>query len=81
MAAATCARSLIHSDGCRFQNTGTNWSWPRYPFDNRSDGIRAIFCHGCDLLGVRWTASGKHKIYISRKADVAVVDSFIGPKR
>jgi len=23
-------RGLINSDGCRFQNTGTNWSWPRY---------------------------------------------------
>jgi hypothetical protein len=24
-------RGLIHSDGCRFQNTGGNWSWPREP--------------------------------------------------
>src|SRR5207302_2612939 len=28
-------RGLIHSDGCRFQNTGRNWSWPRYTFSNR----------------------------------------------
>ena len=59
-------RGLIHSDSCRFQNTGTNWTWPRYSFDNRSDEIRAIFCHGCDLLGVRWLASGKHNLRLTQ---------------
>ena len=74
-------RGLIESDGCRFQNTGRNWSCPRYSFTNHSADIREIFCHACDLLGLRWTASGKHTIYVSRKADVATLDSFIGPKR
>jgi hypothetical protein len=74
-------RGLIHSDGCRFQNTGTNWSWPRYSFTQFSDDIRRIYCDTCDLVGVRWTASGKHTIYVSRKADVAILDEFIGPKR
>jgi hypothetical protein len=74
-------RGLIHSDGCRFENTGTNWSWPRYAFDNRSDDIRAIFGRACDALGLRWTASGETRIYVSRKEDVAVLDGFIGPKR
>ena len=74
-------RGLIHSDGCRFQNTGRNWSWPRYGFMQVSDDIRRIFCDACDLIGVRWTASGKHTIYVSRKADVAKLDEFIGPKR
>jgi hypothetical protein len=75
-------RGLIHSDGCRFQNTGrNNWSWPRYAFSNLSDDIRAIFCNACDLLGVRWTKSGQRNIYVSRKADVAKLDEFIGPKR
>lgn len=73
-------RGLIHSDGCRFQNTGTNWSWPRYSFTQFSDDIRRIFCDTCDLIGVRWTASGKHTIYVSRKADVARLDEFIGAK-
>jgi len=71
---------LIHSDGCRFQNTGRNWSWPRYSFMQVSDDIRRIFCEACDLIGVRWTASGKHTVYVSRKADVARLDDFIGPK-
>ena len=47
-------RGLIHSDGCRFINTGRgNWRWPRYEFSNRSDDIRAIFCYACDELGVQ----------------------------
>jgi Homeodomain-like domain len=73
-------RGLIHSDGCRFQNTGTNWSWPRYSFSQVSDDIRTIFCDACDRLGLRWTAA-RTTIYVSRKADVAILDEFIGPKR
>lgn len=72
-------RGLIHSDGCRFQNTGTNWSNPRYSFSNRSADIRSIFCDACDRLGLRWTTA-PHTIYVSRKADVARIDEFIGPK-
>jgi hypothetical protein len=32
------------------------------------------------MLGLRWTES-KNTIYVSRKADVARMDEFIGPKR
>lgn len=75
-------RGLIQSDGCRFQNTGRGgWSCPRYAFSNRSTDIHSIFCRACEQLGVRWTASGSDTIYVSRKADVATLDSFIGPKR
>lgn len=75
-------RGLINSDGCRFQNTGRNdWSCPRYSFSNRSADIREIFCRACEAFGVRWTASGKYGIYVSRKADVARLDEVIGPKR
>ena len=73
-------RGLIHSDGCRFQNTGTNWSWARYSFKQVSRDIRTIFCDACDWLGLRWTEA-KTTIYVSRKADVAILDEFIGPKR
>ena len=73
---------LVESDGCRFQNTGRRgWSHPRYAFVNKSDDIRGIFCRACDLIGVRWTASGSYRIYVSRKADVAKLDELIGPKR
>jgi hypothetical protein len=50
-------------------------------FSNKSDEIRAIFCHACDQLGVHWTAAGESNIYVSREADVAKLDEFIGPKR
>ena len=72
-------RGLIHSDGCRFMNTGTNWRNPRYSFSNRSADIRLIFREGCERLGLRCTAS-PHTVYVSRKADVARLDEFIGPK-
>lgn len=77
---ALVLRGLIQSDGCRFQNTGRGWSHPRYSFANKSAGIRRIFCDACDLMGLRWTAAGEKTIYVSRKADVAVLDRFIGPK-
>jgi hypothetical protein len=73
-------RGLVQSDGCRSINTGRNWSYPRYSFTNLSEGIRTIFCDACNQLGLRWTRGGAHRIYISRKADVARMDEFVGPK-
>jgi hypothetical protein len=73
-------RGLIHSDGCRFENTGRGgWRNARYSFSNYSDDIRGIFCQACDMLGLRWT-SAPRTIYVSRKADVARMDEFVGPK-
>ena len=72
-------RGLIHSDGCRFQNTGRRWSHPRYSFTNHSSDIRRIFCETCDELGLRWTVSGRI-VYVSRIKDVAILDEFIGAK-
>jgi hypothetical protein len=75
-------RGLIESDGCRFQNTGRGgWSAARYSFSNRSSDIHGIFRLACEALGVRWTAAGDRTTYVSRKADVAKLDEFIGPKR
>ncbi len=72
-------RGLVHSDGCRFINTGRGWRFPRYSFSNRSDDIRRIFRDACDLLELRWTTAGD-TVYVSRKADVGRMDAFIGPK-
>lgn len=75
-------RGLLHSDGCRFINTGRGgWSCPRYAFDNLSSDIRGIFCAACDELGLHWTESRPTTIYVSRRDDVARVDEFVGPKR
>jgi len=73
-------RGLIHSDGCRFINTGRSSRSPRYSFSNLSNDIRNIFCDACDLMGLRWTAAGEKTIYVSRKAGVATLDRFVGPK-
>jgi hypothetical protein len=80
-------RGLVHSDGHRFINTGRgNWRHPRYGFANVSTDITSIFCTACDKLGLRWTAafpkdeSKAVTVYVSRKADVARMDEFIGPK-
>lgn len=72
-------RGLVQSDGCRFVNTGRNWRSPRYSFSNRSADIRAIFTAACDRLDLHWTLA-PHTVYVSCKADVARMDSFIGPK-
>lgn len=71
---------LIDSDGCRFENTGTKWTWPRYAFKQVSADIRSIFCVACDRLALRWTAAGD-AVYVSRKTDVSKLDSIVGPKR
>jgi len=73
-------RGLIHSDGCRFINTGRDgWRHPRYSFANLSPDILRIFTDACDMLGLHWTTC-PHTVYVSRKADVARMDGFIGPK-
>jgi hypothetical protein len=73
-------RGLIHSDGCRFINTGRGgWTCPRYVFNNKSDDIRRIFSEACDLLDLRHTFAPR-AVYVSRKADVLRMDEFIGPK-
>lgn len=81
-------KGLIQSDGCRSTNTGrAAWRHPRYSFSNVSTDITSIFCTACDRLGLHWTAAFPKSerravtIYVSRKADVARLDEFIGPKR
>jgi hypothetical protein len=74
-------RGLIHSDGHRFENTGRgNWRHPRYGFTNFSLDIRSLFFDACDLLDLHATWSRPNTIYVSRKADVARMDEFVGPK-
>jgi hypothetical protein len=75
-------RGLIQSDGCRFVSTRRcNWSAPRYSLSNRSADIHGIFRRACELVALSWTIGGPYTTYVSRKADVARLDEFIGPKR
>jgi hypothetical protein len=79
---ALLIRGLIHSDGCRFINTGRGgWMAPRYVFTNFSDDIKKIFCEACDRLDLRWTTAPPKSVYVSRKDDVAKLDELVGPKR
>jgi hypothetical protein len=83
-------RGLVHSDGCRtinrFKTTlpsgrVAEYAYPRYFFSNRSADIRGLFCEYCERLGIRWTQSNPRNISVSHRQSVALLDSFVGPKR
>lgn len=77
-------RGLIHSDGTRIVATERKGSYvrraPRYAFSNKSEDIKGLFCRSCDALGIRWTRPSDRQIAIYRKASVARLDEFVGPK-
>lgn len=75
---------MIHSDGTRSVAIERRGSYsreaPRYSFSNRSEDIKRIFCESCDLLGIHRTRPSDREIAIYRKACVARLDCFVGPK-
>ena len=77
-------RGLIHSDGTRHMNRvtvrGKRYAYPRYNFTNASDDIRRIFCDACDAIGVEWRRMNARNISVARRASVARLDEFFGPK-
>ena len=73
-------RGLIHSDGCRVVANDRGVLSVRYHFSNRSDDIRALYCAALDQLGITWTKPRWFDIAVYRKAAVARLDEFIGPK-
>lgn len=82
------ARSLFHSDGCRFTNRvrhqlsdGDRWyCYPRYMFTNESADIRTLCGQALDKLGVAWRYSRRNTISVARREAVARLDEFVGPK-
>jgi hypothetical protein len=78
-------RGLIHSDGCRSLNRICHgdkvYTYPRYTFSNASADIRKLFCGTCDLLGIEWRVMNARNISVARRASVAGLDGFVGPKR
>jgi hypothetical protein len=78
-------RGLIHSDGCRFTNPVRHgekvYRYPRYNFTNASADIRKLFCDACDLLDIEWRVMNARNISVARRASVARLDEFVGPKR
>ena len=78
-------KGLIHSDGCRATNkvrgaNGDCYEYPRYFFTNHSDDIRELFTWACGLIGVDCRPNNRWNISVARRASVAVLDEFIGPK-
>jgi hypothetical protein len=78
-------RGLIHSDGSRHINRikhpKRTYEYVRYEFTNHSNDIKRIFCDACDALGVQWRVMNRESISVARRASVARLDEFIGPKR
>ena len=74
-------RGLMHSDGCRVVASDRGVRSVRYHFSNRSEDIKKILCDSLDQLGIPWTRPSDLHIAVYRKAAVARLDQFIGPKR
>ena len=84
----TLIRGMIHSDGTRHINEVTRrvesglkrYRYPRYQFSNLSEDIRGIFTNALDQIGIGWTRAGRRNISVARRRDVALMDTFVGPK-
>jgi hypothetical protein len=78
-------RGLIHSDGTRIVATERKGQSVRrvvrYAFKNRSEDILELFRSACDAAGVHCTRASPTQIAVYRKAAVARLDEFVGPKR
>jgi hypothetical protein len=43
--------------------------------------IRALFGAARDRLRIQWTPNNAHNLSVARRASVAMLDEFVGPKR
>jgi len=77
-------RGLIHSDGWRIIATERKGNSvrqvARYGFSNHSEDIREIFKAACAVIGVPTSQPSWKQVAVYRKAGVARLDEFIGPK-
>jgi hypothetical protein len=73
-------RGLIESDGCRVVANDRGVRSVRYHFSNRSEDILGLFTGALDELAIPWTRSSRYVIAVYRKAAVARLDEFVGPK-
>ncbi|GAA4825024.1 hypothetical protein GCM10023201_09200 [Actinomycetospora corticicola] len=84
--AGSLLRGLIHSDGCRIVNwarpraNGKRYEYPRYWFSNESDDILDICARALDVVGVEHRRPRRNAISVAKKASVARLDEFVGPK-
>jgi hypothetical protein len=81
-------RGLFLSDGCRVLNWTVRllrsgpkrYEYHRYHFTNASEDIMAICADALDRVNVSWTRPRSRDLSVARRADVARLDEFIGPK-
>jgi hypothetical protein len=79
-------RGLHEPDGTYVMNrvrskTGIVYVYDRYMFTNLSPDIRALFQWACGLIGVETRQSNWKTISVARRASVATLNEFLGPKR
>ena len=76
-------KGLVHSDGCRVVNRvqRRRYEYVRYFFWNHSDEIRQLFVDACSQIGVESRPSNRYQISVAKRDSVAILESFIGPKR
>jgi hypothetical protein len=81
-------RGLFHSDGCRITNWTTRtvagkpkrYEYPRYLFSNRSEDILDLCGQALDRLDIAYGRPKAYTISVARRAAVASLDTFVGPK-
>ena len=78
-------RGLIHSDGWRGTNRGRGqngkiYEYTRYQFCSHSDDVRQLFVDACERLGVEVKRMNRYDVSVNKRADVARLDEFVGPK-
>lgn len=81
-------RGLIHSDGCRTMNWTSKiiggelkrYDYPRYHFTNESTHIRDLYTETLTKLGIEWRYNKRNCISVAKRASVAALDEFVGPK-
>jgi hypothetical protein len=82
-------RGLVQSDGCRAINRVRRptlaglkrYAYVRYFFTNASPQIRELFGSTCREIGVACRPTTERVLSVAQRESVAILDSFIGPKR
>lgn len=77
-------RGLYQSDGSRYiarqVSRGKAYYYERYSFTNYSADILMLFIRACRALNIACTKECSHRVSINRRKDVALLDTFLGPK-
>jgi hypothetical protein len=64
----------------RLKTGPKRYEYPRYMFSNESADIIGICAGALHAIAVRWTMPRRNLLSVARAADVARLDTFIGPK-